>query len=148
MGLALSCLRVLQLNLKRSRGVSNQNVGSLFNRIHELLDTLAGLKGEDIAYRFDNGARRSGGAASLAAAGSAVSQEAASALKVPVPTYMFSSLMSLQLTCLIVLSDGLWYILPYRCSAKQVVVGYFGRLQDRSSFDEDDHSYGSAVQGP
>ncbi|KAE9147307.1 hypothetical protein PF006_g8001 [Phytophthora fragariae] len=53
----------------------------LFKHIHELLDTLAGLKGEDVVDRFDNGSRHSDETQNLSAVGSAVSQEAASALK-------------------------------------------------------------------
>ncbi|KAG7385311.1 hypothetical protein PHYPSEUDO_001613 [Phytophthora pseudosyringae] len=92
MGLALSCLRILQLNLKKSLDVLYspvQSVGEnlsdvpidLFGRIHELLDSLAGLKGEDYADRFGNGNGRSDGTNNICAVGSAISHEAACALK-------------------------------------------------------------------
>ncbi|KAG2984339.1 hypothetical protein PC118_g8927 [Phytophthora cactorum] len=91
MGLALSCLRILQLNLKKSLDAFRlpvQNVGEnrsvsmgLFGQVHQLLDSLAGLKGENSVERFGTGTRRVDGAQNLFAIGSAVSQEAACALK-------------------------------------------------------------------
>ncbi|KAG3251157.1 hypothetical protein PI124_g4247 [Phytophthora idaei] len=90
-GLALSCLRILQLNLKKSLDAFRlpvQNVGEnrsvsmgLFGQVHQLLDSLAGLKEEDSVERFGTGTRRVDGAQNLFAIGSAVSQEAACALK-------------------------------------------------------------------
>ncbi|ETN22759.1 hypothetical protein PPTG_02593 [Phytophthora nicotianae INRA-310] len=91
MGLALSCLRILQLNLKKSLNVlrlSADNVREhfslskdLFGRVHALLDSLAGLKKEDCVERFDIGAHRSSDGQKLSAIGSAISHEAACALK-------------------------------------------------------------------
>ncbi|GMF17806.1 unnamed protein product [Phytophthora fragariaefolia] len=97
MGLALSCLRVMQFNLRKLQGVTTSVVGAidknlvsnhatlsntLLRLIHDLLDTLAGLHGEDVAYRFDNSTCHSAGIQGLSTVGSAVSQEAASALMV------------------------------------------------------------------
>jgi alpha-tubulin suppressor-like RCC1 family protein len=95
MGLALSCLRILQINLTNALRTphvpgesacgteSHSKLGiDLFSRIHELLDSLAGLKEADLVYRFDDGVRQAGGANKLSAAAKAISQEAASALKV------------------------------------------------------------------
>ncbi|KAF4145274.1 Ubiquitin-transferase HECT domain-containing protein [Phytophthora infestans] len=90
MALALSCLRILQLNLKKSLEVYHLPVqtgglycsesGDLFRRVHKLLDSLAGLKGEDSVGRF-SGSHRSDGVQNLIAIGNAVSHEAACALK-------------------------------------------------------------------
>ncbi|KAK1939190.1 Ultraviolet-B receptor UVR8 [Phytophthora citrophthora] len=73
MALTISCLRILQLNLKKSLNVSQSgNVNSpsistvLLKQIHELLDNMAGLK--ESSY-------------SLASIGRAISHEAAYALK-------------------------------------------------------------------
>ncbi|KAL3667951.1 hypothetical protein V7S43_006828 [Phytophthora oleae] len=81
MALTLSCLRILQLNLKKSLNVSqsgNVNPSSvsvdLFKQIHELLDSLAGLK-------EGNSDTQSSGSYSLSAIESAISHEAACALK-------------------------------------------------------------------
>ncbi|KAG1708182.1 hypothetical protein DVH05_024865 [Phytophthora capsici] len=80
MALTISCLRILQLNLKkalngsRSGDVRSSNISFLFKQIHELLDNLASLKDSHLDTQSKS-------AHSLAAIESAISHEAAFALK-------------------------------------------------------------------
>ncbi|OWZ22095.1 hypothetical protein PHMEG_0003261 [Phytophthora megakarya] len=99
MGLSLSCLRILQLNLKKSPsfvrspthnfGDTSSELLGLFAHIHKLLDSLASRKGEDAVLYFDNETRLSGDT-QLISLGVAISREAACALKVNEYLVVFS----------------------------------------------------------
>ncbi|GMF29328.1 unnamed protein product [Phytophthora lilii] len=106
LAVVLSCLRVLQLNLKKSLDVATLNLGGidssskffnsmdLIGEMHGFLDSIANLKGEGIVNYFGTGARRLECADNSVDIGNAVSYEAACALKVR-PVFFISNAVCL-----------------------------------------------------
>ncbi|KAL8000657.1 putative regulator of chromosome condensation 1/beta-lactamase-inhibitor protein II [Plasmopara halstedii] len=93
MSFALSCLRVLRLNLKKLHDLfflSTQrnedthliSMTDVLGRLYELLNHLSNLKGEDCVRHFANGSIPSDDPEILYATGDAISHHAACALKI------------------------------------------------------------------